>query len=97
PAVRGAYSLVVLDERRVIGVRDPHGFRPLVLGRLPPPDRGGAAPGLWADDATLGNGASADDGWCLSSETAGLDIVGADYVRDAGPGEVVLLEDGREP
>ena len=35
PRVRGAYSLVVLDERRVIGVRDPHGFRPLVLGRLP--------------------------------------------------------------
>ena len=35
PRVRGAYSLVVLDERRLIGVRDPHGFRPLVLGRLP--------------------------------------------------------------
>ncbi len=35
PRVRGAYSLVILDERRVIGVRDPHGFRPLVLGRLP--------------------------------------------------------------
>ena len=37
PRVRGAYSLVVLDERRVIGVRDPYGFRPLVLGRLPAP------------------------------------------------------------
>jgi amidophosphoribosyltransferase len=97
PGVRGAYSLVVLDERRVIGVRDPHGFRPLVLGRLPAPDRGGAAPGLWADDATFGNGASADDGWCLSSETAGLDIVGADYVRDVEPGEMVVLEEGREP
>ncbi len=35
PRVRGAYSLVILDQRRVIGVRDPHGFRPLVLGRLP--------------------------------------------------------------
>ena len=35
PRVRGAYSLVILDERRVIGVRDPFGFRPLVLGRLP--------------------------------------------------------------
>ena len=35
PEVRGAYSLVILDERRVVGVRDPHGFRPLVLGRLP--------------------------------------------------------------
>ena len=37
PRVRGAYSLVVLDEHRVIGVRDPFGFRPLVLGRLPGP------------------------------------------------------------
>src|SRR6187455_372517 len=35
PRVRGAYSLVVLDPRRVIGIRDPHGFRPLVLGRIP--------------------------------------------------------------
>src|SRR3712207_9267906 len=35
PTVSGAYSLVVMDEGRVIGARDPHGFRPLVLGRLP--------------------------------------------------------------
>src|SRR3954447_26405150 len=35
PRVQGAYSLVVMDEERVIGVRDPYGFRPLVLGRLP--------------------------------------------------------------
>src|SRR6188508_1625753 len=35
PRVRGAFSLVILDQHRVIGVRDPHGFRPLVLGRLP--------------------------------------------------------------
>ena len=42
PRVHGAFTLVVLDERRVIGVRDPFGFRPLVLGRLPlpePPDQ----------------------------------------------------------
>ena len=41
PRVRGAYTLVVLDERRVIGVRDPFGFRPLVLGRLPRAALGG--------------------------------------------------------
>ena len=41
PRVRGAYTLVVLDERRVIGVRDPFGFRPLVLGRLPRATVGG--------------------------------------------------------
>jgi amidophosphoribosyltransferase len=36
PHVKGAYSLVILDEKRVVGVRDPFGFRPLVLGRLEP-------------------------------------------------------------
>jgi amidophosphoribosyltransferase len=92
PRVRGAFSLVVLDEHRVIGVRDPFGFRPLVLGRLPAPhgpDAGGRA-GLWVDDES-------NAGWCLSSETAGLDIVGAEYVRDVEPGEIVILEEGRLP
>jgi amidophosphoribosyltransferase len=93
PRVRGAYSLVVLDERRVIGVRDPHGFRPLVLGRLPGADEasGAIAPALWGDH---------DDpraGWVLASETTGLDIVGAEYVRDVSPGEIVVLEAGRPP
>ena len=87
PHVRGAYSLVVLDERRLIGVRDPFGFRPLVLGRLPvTPD----TPGLW-DDPEAGGG------WVLSSETAGLDVVGADFVRDVAPGELVILEPGVAP
>jgi amidophosphoribosyltransferase len=93
PRVRGAYSLVVLDERRVIGVRDPFGFRPLVLGRLPS-DGGDASNvpngGLWGDE-------DGSAGWCLSSETAGLDIVGAEYVRDVEPGEIVILEAGRTP
>jgi amidophosphoribosyltransferase len=93
PRIRGAYSLVILDERRVIGVRDPHGFRPLVLGRLPldeTPERvGGAWDGLLPDDERVA--------WVLSSETAGLDIVGASYVRDVDPGEIVILEHGRPP
>lgn len=87
PRVRGAYSLVVLDEKRVIGVRDPHGFRPLVLGRLPVTGTG-EGPGLWGDDTA---------GWILASETAALDIVGADFVRDVEPGEIVVLEPGRQP
>jgi amidophosphoribosyltransferase len=92
PRVRGAYSLVVLDERRVIGVRDPHGFRPLVLGRLQDPDGGrAAAPGLWNDADDPGTG------WVLASETTGLDIVGAEFVRDVEPGEIVVLEAGRSP
>ena len=91
PRVRGAFSLVVLDERRVIGVRDPHGFRPLVLGRLPRPRPVGGPDdgGLWDEDGS--------SGWCLSSETASLDIVGAEYVRDVEPGEIVVLEPGSEP
>ncbi|MFP5343095.1 MAG: amidophosphoribosyltransferase [Candidatus Limnocylindria bacterium] len=94
PRVRGAYSLVVLDQRSVIGVRDPHGFRPLVLGRIPAAARaagGGRTgePGLFGDDDGTG--------WCLSSETASLDIVGAEYVRDVEPGEIVILEPGQPP
>jgi amidophosphoribosyltransferase len=91
PRVRGAFSLVVLDERRVIGVRDPHGFRPLVLGRLPASARSPGGPNdgrIWGND---------ESGWCLSSETASLDIVGAEYVRDVEPGEIVVLEPDQPP
>ena len=82
PRVSGAYSLVVMDEERVIGVRDPFGFRPLVLGRLAAP--AGAGTG---DDGETSRRA----GWCLSSESAGLDAMGAEYVRDVAPGEMVIL------
>src|SRR3954453_1385706 len=51
PRVRGAYSLVVLDQHKVIGVRDPFGFRPLVLGRIPVP-AGGPDDGLWEKATT---------------------------------------------
>ena len=52
-------------------MRDPHGFRPLVLGRL-------------------------DGGWVLASETPALDIVGAHFVREVEPGEMVVIDaDGR--
>src|SRR5438034_5686062 len=95
PTLRGAYSLVILDERRVIGVRDPYGFRPLVLGRLPVESSadGAVAPGLWGDSDDEAPGS----GWVLSSETTGLDIVGAEFVRDVEPGEIVVLEAGRPP
>lgn len=70
PRVSGAYSLVVMDETRVVGVRDPYGFRPLVLGVIPSAD---------------------GEAWCLASETAALDVLGAEYVRDVEPGELVVL------
>ena len=95
PRVRGAFSLVILDQHRVIGVRDPHGFRPLVLGRLPAP---AGRPGGPDDGRLFGLfEADADAGWCLSSETASLDMVGAEYVRDVEPGEIVILEPGQAP
>ena len=64
--VEGAYSLVALTSKKLIGVRDSFGVRPLVLGRL-------------------------DDAWILSSETCALDIIGADFVRDVEPGEMVVI------
>ncbi len=69
PLAKGAYSLVFMDEQTLYAARDPHGFRPLVLGRL----------------AT---------GWVVASETAALDIVGARFVREIMPGELVCI-DGR--
>ena len=71
--VIGAYSLVALTNEQLIGVRDPLGVRPLVLGKL--------------------SGADGKPGWVLSSESCGLDIVGADFVRDVEPGEIVLIDD----
>ncbi len=70
--VEGAYSLVALTAKKLIGVRDPWGVRPLVLGNL--------------DGAPI-----------FASETCALDIIGADYVRDVEPGEVVVFtKDGVE-
>ena len=66
PLAKGAYSLVFMDEHTLYAARDPHGFRPLVLGRL--------------------NG-----GWVVASETAALDIVGAAFVREIAPGELVCI------
>ncbi len=92
PRIRGAFSLVILDERRIVGLRDPHGFRPLVLGRIPAgrDALGTPSDGLWPEDP-------AGDTWILSSETTALDIVGAEFVRDVEPGELVILEAGQPP
>ena len=70
--VVGAYSLVALSNEALMGVRDPLGVRPLILGRI----------------GTEGTG-----GWVLASETCALDIVGAEFVRDVEPGEIVVIND----
>jgi amidophosphoribosyltransferase len=83
PLVQGAYSLAILDQKRVIGVRDPFGFRPLVLGRLEPD----------LDDPE----GKHSGGWLISSESAAIEVVGGLVVRDVEPGEIVILEEGKEP
>ncbi|MCZ7535738.1 MAG: amidophosphoribosyltransferase [Acidimicrobiia bacterium] len=67
PVLEGAFSLVLMDEAHLFGVRDRHGIRPLVLGRT-------------------------EGGWVLASETSALDIVGAHFVRDVDPGELVAID-----
>lgn len=64
--VEGAFSIVAMTRTKLIGVRDPLGVRPLVLGKL-------------------------GDGYALSSETCALDIIGADFVREIEPGEMVVI------
>ena len=65
--VEGAYSLLLLTERELVAVRDPHGFRPLVLGA-----RG--------------------DAFVVASETCALELMGATYVREIAPGEMVIID-----
>ena len=64
--VKGAYSLVMMDNNNLIGIRDPFGFRPLCLGKL-------------------GNA------WCLASETCAFDLIGAKFVREIEPGEIIFI------
>ena len=66
--VEGAFSIVAMTRTKLIGVRDPLGVRPLVLGQV-------------------------GDGWVLSSETCALDIIGARFVREVEPGEMVVITD----
>jgi len=64
--VEGAFSLVCLTNKKLVGVRDAFGVRPLVLGKL-------------------------DDSHILTSETCALDIIGAEFIRDVEPGEMVII------
>jgi amidophosphoribosyltransferase len=73
PGLSGAYSFTMSDGERVFGARDPQGFRPLSIGRLP------------------------EGGWILASETCALDLLGARFIRDVEPGELVTIgPDGLE-
>jgi len=67
--LKGAYSLLVMTNKKLIAIRDPWGFRPLCMGEL--------------------NGSPV-----FASETCAFDLIGASYVRDVEPGEVILIENG---
>jgi amidophosphoribosyltransferase len=64
--LQGAYSLVILTESELIGVRDSFGVRPLCLGTI-------------------------DSGWCIASESCALDHIGAQFIREIEPGEIVVI------
>ncbi len=64
--LKGAYSLVIMSPRKLIGARDPYGFRPLCIGKR-------------------------DNAYILASETCALDTIGAEFVRDVEPGEIVTI------
>ncbi len=64
--IQGAYSLVVMSPRKLIGARDPFGFKPLCIGRR-------------------------DNAYIIASETCALETIGAEFVRDVLPGEVVTI------
>jgi len=66
-SMKGAYSMLFLTEREMVAVRDPYGFRPLVLGRL-------------------------NNAYVISSETCALDLIGAEYIREIEPGEIVSVD-----
>ncbi|MEE8484166.1 MAG: amidophosphoribosyltransferase [Nitrospinota bacterium] len=68
--VEGAYSILVMTEKQLVAVRDPHGFRPLAMGTL--------------KGATV-----------FASETCAFDLIGAEYVRDVKPGEMVVVSPGK--
>ena len=69
PRLKGAFAFVLTDGRKVIGLRDGHGFRPLSLASL------------------------ADGGYFVASETCAFDTIGASYIRDVRPGEMVILDE----
>src|SRR5450432_38802 len=71
--VEGAFSLVMMSNDRVFAVRDPRGFRPLAMGRIP------ALEGQKRDTIVF------------ASETCAFDLIGADYIRDVKPGELIVV------
>lgn len=78
PRLSGAFSTVVMSRKAVHAFRDPQGIRPLVIGRMA------------ATDESAGN---LSEAYVVASETCALDIIGAEFVREVAPGELVILDE----
>jgi amidophosphoribosyltransferase len=78
--VKGAYSLLFLTEDSIVAVRDPRGVRPMCLGILP---------GSRGEKAGSGR-----DAHVVASEPTAFDLIGAEFVRDVDPGEMIVIDDG---
>ena len=98
--VRGGYAMTLINEQALYAFRDPHGIRPLVLGKLVDEGLGPKPMPLpfrncrRKDDAATVDAAThvtRAGGWVVASETCALDIVGAEYVRDVRPGEILRI------
>ncbi len=92
--LKGAYSLVVLTPTHLMAVRDPLAIRPLCIGRLPGAAQsveGGLQKGEPIAWSPLRGTRSAGGGWVVASETCALMTIGADFVREVRPGEIVTI------
>ena len=65
--IRGSFALVIMTEDKLIAVRDPHGMRPLALGKL-------------------------NNSYVIASESCAFDVIGADFIRDVRPGEIIIID-----
>ena len=66
--LEGAFSFVLLTQKKLVALRDPHGFRPLSLGKK-------------------------DEAYVVASESCAFDLIGAEFVRDILPGEIVWFDE----
>jgi amidophosphoribosyltransferase len=98
PSLEGAFSLGLMDAQHLVAVRDPNGFRPLCLGRIDgtlgdtgPLEHGGPLGGAPSAGAR-GPGALGPGAYVIASETPALDVVGARFVREIEPGEMLVID-----
>ena len=89
--IRGGYAMTLINEQALYAFRDPHGIRPLVLGKIPTADGSDGDVFHPTHSAVAADATEDAAGWVVASETCALDIVGAHYVRDIRPGEILRI------